>query len=470
MQPTRLRVNKLSVAGIDSIGPRNGHSATRVGQSIFIYGGFHSANRRFYGDMWEIDTGALQCRQVFYTNACSAGERAFHTATYIGNNRIMILGGQRGSKPLNNSVHIFDTEKKAWMKQPRTGLSPSSRHFHSVVYDDATSRVILFGGWDSQKWLSDVFIMNLDTFSWECHKMSSFTIAPAPRCGHASIMMPIMTAPSTTQVEIPHGTKAEESTPSSHSSLFSLIPRKRPTENSPVSPLHGSAADEINTGNNWIHIENHTETKQSGKPQIQTKTGDRKRMFMFGGNLQTGYSSDSFIFDADKLAWIHAQAKSALVPVPRAGHSLNHLGGRIIVFGGHGITTRMLFRQETYFNDVYIADIFVEQDGSVGVFWHKAELLGPIPEPRAFHTMTTVGDVAYVFGGWDGSQTFCDLYSFEIGQYHLSFPQSNHQAIDSSHNHSIPSYRLQSTQIPRIFLSQFSCVNANREFTSLFFD
>lgn len=57
MQPTRLRVNKLSVAGIDSIGPRNGHSATRVGQSIFIYGGFHSANRRFYGDMWEIDTG-----------------------------------------------------------------------------------------------------------------------------------------------------------------------------------------------------------------------------------------------------------------------------------------------------------------------------------------------------------------------------------------------------------------------------
>ncbi len=61
---------------------------------------------------------------------------------------------------LSKDATSLFTESRSWIKQSKTGLSPSSRHFHTVVADDAVSRIILFGGWDFERWLSDIFIMN----------------------------------------------------------------------------------------------------------------------------------------------------------------------------------------------------------------------------------------------------------------------------------------------------------------------
>ncbi|KAG0452226.1 hypothetical protein HPP92_025805 [Vanilla planifolia] len=167
---------------------RSGHTALTVGKSkVVVFGGF--ADRRFLVDIsvYDIDNG------IWFTPDCTGGgsdgkvgpaPRAFHVAVTI-DCHMFIFGGRSGSKRLGD-FWMLDTDIWQWSELTGFGDLPSPREF-ATASAVGNRKIVMYGGWDGKKWLSDVYI--LDTISLEWTELSISGSAPPPRCGHTSNMV-----------------------------------------------------------------------------------------------------------------------------------------------------------------------------------------------------------------------------------------------------------------------------------------
>jgi hypothetical protein len=89
-------------------------------------------------------------------------------------------------------------------------------------------------------------------------------------------------------------------------------------------------------------------------------------------------------------------------PSPRCGHSVTSGGPYLLLFGGHG-TGGWLSRYDVYYNECIILD-------RVSVQWKRLPTSNEPPPPRAYHSMTSIGSRFLLFGGFDGKNTFGDLW------------------------------------------------------------
>ena len=76
-----------------------------------------------------------------------------------------------------------------WQRLDSGGATPPARGGHSLVYDPAHDRVILFGG-DGSTYLSDVWAFSLTTNQWKL-LLSPFGAGPLGREGHGAIYDPV---------------------------------------------------------------------------------------------------------------------------------------------------------------------------------------------------------------------------------------------------------------------------------------
>jgi hypothetical protein len=95
----------------------------------------------------------------------------------------------------------------------------------------------------------------------------------------------------------------------------------------------------------------------------------------------------------------------------RAGHCVVAAGPYVVVFGGHG-DDGWLVKQQVYYDDMHCID---RETGR----WRRlapAPAVAPpaggavSPAPRAFHTMTRVGDRVLLFGGFTGAEALNDTW------------------------------------------------------------
>lgn len=93
-------------------------------------------------------------------------------------------------------------------------------------------------------------------------------------------------------------------------------------------------------------------------------------------------------------------------PEPRANHTATFHKGKVYIFGGHGGVDY----KRIAFNDLY------ELDTENGFKWEKVETKGNIPEPRGGHiaSMLANKDVLCVFGGWNYTTQFQNLFTYSI--------------------------------------------------------
>jgi len=89
-------------------------------------------------------------------------------------------------------------------------------------------------------------------------------------------------------------------------------------------------------------------------------------------------------------------------PSPRCGHSVTSGGPYLLLFGGHG-TGGWLSRYDVYYNECIILD-------RVSVQWKRLPTSNEPPPPRAYHSITSIGSRFLLFGGFDGKNTFGDLW------------------------------------------------------------
>nr|CAB3502909.1 unnamed protein product [Digitaria exilis] len=289
--------------GGDRPAPRSGHTAVSIGKSkVVVFGGF--ADKRFLSDVSVYDVD----NKLWYTPECTGNgsdgqagpsPRAFHVAVVIDCN-MFIFGGRSGGKRLGD-FWMLDTDLWQWSEMTGFGDLPSPREF-AAASAIGNRKIVMYGGWDGKKWLSDVYIM--DTMSLEWTELAVTGSVPPARCGHSATMI-------------------------------------------------------------------------------------EKRLLIFGGR------------DNETPGWTQLKLPGQS-PSPRCGHSVTSGGPYLLLFGGHG-TGGWLSRYDVYYNECIILD-------RVSVQWKRLPTGNEPPPPRAYHSMTSIGSRFLLFGGFDGKNTFGDLW------------------------------------------------------------
>ncbi|KAG2313274.1 hypothetical protein Bca52824_024831 [Brassica carinata] len=181
----RKRWSELMIRGVPP-SPRDSHSCTAVGDNLFVFGG--SDGKHYLNDLHVLDTSSntWKCLEA-------RGEvpdtREAHSATRIGK-YILIFGGC-GKVPgldeevLYNDLYILDTETITWARAATTGTRPFARDCHTC--STWNRKIIVVGGqhFDGD-YLSDVHILDTDTFAWKQLKTSGQALTP--RAGHVTVV------------------------------------------------------------------------------------------------------------------------------------------------------------------------------------------------------------------------------------------------------------------------------------------
>nr|POE50768.1 dynein regulatory complex subunit 7 [Quercus suber] len=190
------------------------HSMMSIGSRHLLIGGFDGKST--FGDLWWLvpevvtprSTSANRrwsCSVDLLTRSFSAiswstmlpectrsgsedqvgpSPRAFYIAVAI-DCHMFIFGGRYGSKRLGD-FWVLDTDIWQWSELTSVGDLPSPRDF-AAASALGNQKIVMYGGWDGKRWLSDVYV--LDTISLEWMELSVSGPLPPPRCGHTATMV-----------------------------------------------------------------------------------------------------------------------------------------------------------------------------------------------------------------------------------------------------------------------------------------
>ncbi|XP_078434711.1 galactose oxidase/kelch repeat superfamily protein isoform X1 [Wolffia australiana] len=291
--------------------PRSGHTAVNVGKSmVVIFGGL--VERRFINDVVVYDTE----NKLWFTPECTGSSsdgqvgppsRAFHVAVAIECN-MFVFGGRQGGKRLGD-FWMLDTDSWQWSELTSYGDLPSPRDF-AAASAIGNRKIVMYGGWDGKKWLSDVHV--LDTISLEWTELSISGSLPAPRCGHTATMVE-------KRLLIFGGRGGGGPIMGDLWALKGLIEEENETPGWTQLKLPG----------------------QSPSPRCgHTVTSGGHYLLLFGGHGTGGwlsrydiYHNECIVLDRVSVQWKRLSSGSDPPPA-RAYHSMSSVGQRYLLFGG----------------------------------------------------------------------------------------------------------------------------------------
>ncbi|EFJ22723.1 hypothetical protein SELMODRAFT_416466 [Selaginella moellendorffii] len=291
--------------------PRSGHTATRIRKThVVVFGGL--VDKKFLQDLTVLDTE----NNVWFQPECSGSgsdgvagpcPRAFHVAIAMDCN-LFVFGGRCGRKRLGD-FWVLDTDTWQWSELTGFGELPCARDFAAGA-SVGNGKIVIYGGWDGSKWLSDVFV--LDTMSLEWRQLPVVGPSPPPRCGHTATMVE-------KRLLVFGGRGGGGPVLGDLWALKGLFDEEREPAAWTLLKLPGSAP---------APRCGHTTT--SGGPQL----------LVFGGHGTAGwltrydiYHNDCIVLDRASVQWKRLSVTNEPPPA-RAYHSLTQIGSRFLLFGG----------------------------------------------------------------------------------------------------------------------------------------
>ncbi|CDY42440.1 BnaC02g22680D [Brassica napus] len=165
--------------------PRDSHSCTTVGDNLFVFGG--TDGKHYLNDLHVLDTSShtWKCLEV---RGEEPDAREAHSATLVGKH-IFVFGGCGKVPGLDdevffNDLYMLNTETITWQRAVTTGTRPFARDGHTC--STWNNKIIVVGGEHFEgDYLSDVHILDTDTFAWKQLKTSWQPLTP--RAGHITV-------------------------------------------------------------------------------------------------------------------------------------------------------------------------------------------------------------------------------------------------------------------------------------------
>ncbi|MFN3484015.1 MAG: kelch repeat-containing protein [Planctomycetota bacterium] len=172
--------------------PRLDHSAIYdpVGQRMIVFGGFTGSGGT--ADLWELTlpSSGLPVWTQLTASGTPPSARWGHSAIYdpVGH-QMIVFGGEDGGPSLPTTVHALRLDILSWTTLSLSG-SPPGRYDHSAVYipDPSTPRMILFGGYNRNDALGDLWELTLPASgspAWT--QLSPSGSPPGPHYSHVLV-------------------------------------------------------------------------------------------------------------------------------------------------------------------------------------------------------------------------------------------------------------------------------------------
>ncbi|KAK4593173.1 hypothetical protein RGQ29_017352 [Quercus rubra] len=291
--------------------PRSGHTAVNIGKSkVVVFGGL--VDKKFLSDIvvYDVDNKLWfqpECTGSGSEDQVGPSPRAFHIAVAI-DCHMFIFGGRYGSKRLGD-FWVLDTDIWQWSELTSFGDLPSPRDF-AAASAIGNRKIVMYGGWDGKRWLSDVYV--LDTISLEWMELSVSGSLPPPRCGHTATMV----------------------------EKRLLVYGGRGGGGPIMGDLWGLKGlfEEENETPGWTQLKL---PGQAPSPRCgHTVTSGGHYLLLFGGHGTGGwlsrydiYYNDSIVLDRVSAQWKRLPTGNE-PPAARAYHSMTSIGSRHLLIGG----------------------------------------------------------------------------------------------------------------------------------------
>ncbi|KAH9704421.1 Galactose oxidase/kelch repeat superfamily protein [Citrus sinensis] len=273
------------------------------------------------------------------------GPRAFHIAVAI-DCHMFIFGGRFGSRRLGD-FWVLDTDIWQWSELTSFGDLPSPRDF-AAASAIGNRKIVMYGGWDGKKWLSDVYV--LDTISLEWMQLPVTGSVPPPRCGHTATMV-----------------------------------EKR------LLIYGGRGGGGPIMGDLWA-LKGLIEEENETPGWTQLKLPGQAPSSRCGHTITSG----------GHYLWHFQQA----IPC----HPIREEEGNFRIESQSSLT----FIVAAYFTFHYFIHIltfgFIVLAHLVSAQWKRLPIGNEPPPARAYHSMTCLGSLYLLFGGFDGKSTFGDIW------------------------------------------------------------
>jgi hypothetical protein len=118
------------------------------------------------------------------------------------------------------------------------------------------------------------------------------------------------------------------------------------------------------------------------------------KMYIFGGESSSGGRNDTWVFDPSvgtNGSWTQLMPSGTLPPA-RLGHTTAAINNKMYVFGGQ--------TNSGYVSDLWVFDPSNGANGS----WSQVTPSGSAPTPRLYSAAVTINNKMYIFGGYNSGQ------------------------------------------------------------------
>lgn len=276
---------------------------------------------------------------------------------------------------------------------------PPPRYEHAASLVGRNLYVI--GGNCGGRYLNDVWVLSLETLSWQLVTTSA---KPLPPVGGGSFdeIVPVVTTPLL-------GFAEDSSKPSSTCAL-------------PPSAGHVLVA----WGSNLLCIGGHTKAKDAKVYMVVRALDTHKnewsfmspagntppqrgghsgtlvgsKVYLFGGeDTARRPQGDLFVLDLADMEWQSPEATGTPPPARSAHAAAAYQQRYLLVFGGGSVAN--------CFGDLYVLDTDT-------MHWSCPATQGPTPAPRAGHAGDVVGDSWYIVGGGNNTSGCTDMVALDL--------------------------------------------------------
>eukprot|EP00802_Teleaulax_amphioxeia_P005903 Tamp_05907.p1 GENE.Tamp_05907~~Tamp_05907.p1 ORF type:complete len:772 (-),score=126.19 Tamp_05907:439-2754(-) len=180
-QWTQLTV-KPTIDGLPS--RRGGHSATVFRNYFVIFGGLGPEG--LLNDVAALDLDNMEWKAPSTSGQPPIRRHQHSSCTFA--RQLVVFGGFSEYGDCENDIAVLDMDSWNWFVPKLTGEPPSPRMAHSATRFGKD--MLVYGGYcvpetDGEKcYLSDVFVLKTDTWTWSTPEMSSAVPSSLERAGH----------------------------------------------------------------------------------------------------------------------------------------------------------------------------------------------------------------------------------------------------------------------------------------------
>ncbi|MCG8608335.1 T9SS type A sorting domain-containing protein [bacterium] len=309
--------------------PRTNATAIYDTQShrMILFGG-RTQGREDLNDIWAFELASRTWTELIPVQGSEPAPRRTPNSVYDSDNHVMVIwSGQTGSATLNDVwTYRFDTN--VWTEWQPPDPKPKMRYGAASLFDPMAKELVTFAGFTSSGRFNDSWRLNLQGNMWT--EVTPSENLPLVRCLHSA----------------------------SYNSLdHQMIIYGGQTSGGVLGDIW---AFDLNQ-NRWTDL-----TPQDRPPgrwfAANIYDPGRHAAIIFGGNLGTGKSNETWIFDLENRSWVPF-ITSETVPSPRDGASAIYVAeeSQMILFGGQDA-------KGTYLQDIWLLDpslpVSVESSGA----------------------------------------------------------------------------------------------------------